>query len=92
MKNHHFRLACIVAILLMAPVIRLNAAGDINRKAGKAAEGVITRTLGYFPKKLSLEVTGPIQSGEYFSTEVVKRWISFTHQPAMRSGTVSIHR
>lgn len=65
-------MACIVAILLMAPVIRLNAAGDINRKAGKAAEGVITRTLGYFPKKLSLEVTGPIQSGEYFSTEVVK--------------------
>lgn len=37
----------------------------------KAAKGVITRTIGHFPKNLSLEVTSPLESGEYFSTEAV---------------------
>lgn len=37
----------------------------------KAAKGVITRTIGHFPKNVVLEVTSPLESGEYFSTEAV---------------------
>lgn len=36
-----------------------------------AARGVIERTLGYYPKNLTLKVTGRLQDGaDYFSTEV----------------------
>ncbi|MDE6778060.1 MAG: alpha-N-acetylglucosaminidase, partial [Alistipes sp.] len=39
----------------------------------KAARGVIERTLGYFPKKMTVRVAGRLQDGsDYYSTEVCK--------------------
>lgn len=53
----------------------LPASAAKNRKATpeEAARGVIERTLGYSPKQITLEVTGPMQDdSEYYTTEVKK--------------------
>ncbi len=69
--NSFLRLLAISAALFSLSASHLSAAENNSLKRdSKAARGVIERTLGHFPKNLVLEVTGPVEEGEYFSTQV----------------------
>ena len=63
-----------ILILTFLTLLMGTNAWSKGRKTGgsdPAARGVIERTLGYYPKNLSLQVTGRLQDGsDYFSTEV----------------------
>ncbi len=62
-------LAC--SALMLLPFAAASAATNSSlKKETKAAESVVERTIGYFPKNVKFEVTGPVAEGEYFSTEV----------------------
>ena len=59
-------------LFLAAAVLGLSACcqQDLS-EAEKAARGVLKRTLGYNPRNVIIEVTGPLNdSTEYYSTEV----------------------
>ncbi len=69
--NSLLRILAASALLFSISAFQFSAAGDVSLKRdSKAARGVIERTLGHYPKNLVLEVTGPVEEGEYFSTQV----------------------
>ncbi len=65
------KLMCAVGAVFLC-VSASAAQKDDFKVAEKAASGVITRTLGRKPSNVKLVVTGPLEGGEYFSTEVRK--------------------
>lgn len=65
------KLMCAVGAVFLC-VSASAAQKDDFKAAEKAASGVITRTLGRKPSNVKLVVTGPLEGGEYFSTEVRK--------------------
>lgn len=66
MKNH------LKLIILSVAVVLVAACGSRElSKEEQAAMGVLERTLGYYPRNVIIEVTGPENdSTEYYSTEV----------------------
>lgn len=66
MKNHLKLIILSVAVVLVAAC----GSRDLSKEE-QAAMGVLERTLGYYPRNVIIEVTGPENdSTEYYSTEV----------------------
>lgn len=60
----------VLTALLFTPSLCFGSDAAL-RKQSEAARGVVERTLGYKPKNVVLEVTGPAEDGEYFSTQAI---------------------